>query len=316
MQTLLTPGSILSMPEQAADALIRADNGDAALVYLCLLRDGNTKSLLWSDERLSAAKNTLYALGMIQSEQTQPAAPVMINPADQTPPEYAITVITQALSDKQEPFSYLADQVEKNLGKPLNENDLRSLYTLYDHLALPVEVIMLLVGWCMDDCVRKYGQGRKPTMAQIKREGFLWAKIGIETIGQADQHLKRLARLKSREGQVLKLFQIAPRPLIERERTYIAAWDDMGFDNEALYLAYERTILKKGEMNWNYLNGILKRWHEKNLHTKQAVLAAEENKGAGYISAARGGKSTHLQKNSQQEIDRMRRILDTMKKGD
>ena len=34
-------------------------------------------------------------------------------------------------------------------------------------------------------------------------------------------------------------------PLVERERAYIAAWDDMGFDNGAIRMAYERTVVKK-----------------------------------------------------------------------
>ena len=38
---LLTPGSILSMTDQAADRLLRLDSGDAALLYLHLLRRGS-----------------------------------------------------------------------------------------------------------------------------------------------------------------------------------------------------------------------------------------------------------------------------------
>lgn len=53
-QTLL-PGSIIAMTDQAADRLLRADNGDAALLYLQLLRRGTVKGLSWSAQRLDAA---------------------------------------------------------------------------------------------------------------------------------------------------------------------------------------------------------------------------------------------------------------------
>ena len=45
-----------------------------------------------------------------------------------------------------------------------------------DHLALPAEVILMLVGWCTEEMERKYGPGRKPFLSQIRREGFASAR--------------------------------------------------------------------------------------------------------------------------------------------
>ena len=56
-----------------------------------------------------------------------------------------------------------------------------------------------------------------------------------------------------------------------RDSKYIAAWVDLGFDDETICLAYERTVLKKGSLNWAYMNSILKSWHQKGLHTLQPV---------------------------------------------
>lgn len=72
--------------------------------------------------------------------------------------------------------------MERRLGKKLSANDLRSLYTLYDHLALPAEVVLMLVGWCTEEMERKYGPGRRPFLSQIKKEGFVWARQGIDTM--------------------------------------------------------------------------------------------------------------------------------------
>ena len=41
MSVTLLPGSIVAMTDQAADRLVRLDNGDAALLYLYLLRHGD-----------------------------------------------------------------------------------------------------------------------------------------------------------------------------------------------------------------------------------------------------------------------------------
>ena len=167
--------------------------------------------------------------------------------------------------------------MERRLGKKLTANDLKILYTLYDHLALPTEVIFLLVNWCVEEMERKYGPGRKPFLSQIRREGFVWARKGIDTVEAAERYLQTLVRLRGRGAEVLRLLDIPPRPLVEREKNYIAAWDQMGFDDEALRAAYERTVMKKQSMDWSYMNGILRRWHEKGLHT----LAGHPGRGPG-----------------------------------
>ena len=48
----------------------------------------------------------------------------------------------------------------------------------------------------------------------------------------------------------------------------------MGFPAETVALAYDKTVLRCHEFKWAYCNGILKRWHEKGLHTP-AETAAE-----------------------------------------
>ena len=46
---------VLAITGQAADLLLRLDNGDAALLYLHLLRRGTVNDLNWPQPRLSAA---------------------------------------------------------------------------------------------------------------------------------------------------------------------------------------------------------------------------------------------------------------------
>lgn len=92
---------------------------------------------------------------------------------------------------------------------------------------------------------------------------------------------------------MLRLLDIPPHPLVSQERTYIAAWDDMGFDDEALRMAYEKTVLKKQSMDWGYMNGILRRWHQKGLHTAAAIQAGDRTPGpCGLASRLRGLRRT------------------------
>ena len=157
-----------------------------ALLYLHLLRRGSPEGLRWPEERKRAALKQLQDQGLASLSLTAaPAAPE--EPPEAPPPEYALEDINAALGDRSSAFPALADEVERRLGKKLTANDLKVLYTLYDHLALPAEVICLLVNWCIEEMERKYGPGRKPFLSQIRREGFVWARKGIDTVDAAEQ---------------------------------------------------------------------------------------------------------------------------------
>ena len=309
-QTLL-PGSLLAMTGQAADRLLQLDSGDAALLYIHLLRRGSLAGAVWPEERLRPALEALKRAGLAPEETPLPDPA----PREAPPPDYSTGDLTAALEEGGSAFSPLCDAVERRLGKRLSASDLKILYTLYDHLSLPAEVILTLVGWCVEETERKYGPGRKPRLSQISREGFAWAARGIDTLERAEAHLQRLTRLRGREGEVLRLLDIPLRPLVERERTYIAAWDEMGFDDGAIRLAYEKTVMKKQSMDWSYMTGILRRWHEKGLHTAAAVEAGDRDprvlRAGG--SPARPAPSGEEARRNREDLERMRRMLRQMK---
>ena len=312
MSQTFFPGQVLAIAAQAADRLLKLDSGDAALLYLQLLRHGSAEGLKWTETRLQATLDQLRTQGLAPDRLPAPEPP----PAPETPPpEYAAEDITQALAEEHSTFPALVGEVERRLGKRLSTADLKNLYTLYDHLALPAEVILMLVGWCIDETARKYGPGRKPFLSQIKKEGFSWARLGVDTMERAEERIAALTRLRSRESEVLRLLDISPRPLVQREKDYIAAWDGMGFDDETLRMAYERTVLKKQSMDWGYMNGILRRWHEKGLHTAAAVRTGDRDprpvRAGGVQKAA--PPPADQERRAREDMERMRRLMEQMK---
>ena len=52
MKGLFYPGSILSLHRKAARRLVASGNGDAALLYLCLLEGRDAAALKWDSQRL------------------------------------------------------------------------------------------------------------------------------------------------------------------------------------------------------------------------------------------------------------------------
>ena len=314
---LFLPGGVVAMPAEAADRLIASGSGDAALLYLWLLRKNGAatleeagSALRWDGGRLTAAWDVLSGRGLAPAmpQASQP------RPEQEEPPEYTAEDIARELEDQNSTFPALVGEVQRRLGKILSTADLKTLYTLYDFLALPAEVICLLVSWCVEEFARKYGPGRKPRMSQIQKEGFVWHRLGVDTAQAAEEHLKKQALYRSREGEILRLLDLPPRPLVEKERKKVAAWTDMGFPDAVLRLAYEKTVYKKQKMDWDYMNGILLGWHRKNLHTLAEIEAGDSPRRSTAQPAqppmqAHPAKPGEAEQRVREDLERMREFL-------
>ena len=79
----------------------------------------------------------------------------------------------------------------------------------------------------------------------------------------------------------MQLLQIRGRSLTAAEERYAQSWLDMGFQEECFSMAYERTCLNTGGLNWAYMNKILQRWHQQGLHTAEAVRSGDQKTAQG-----------------------------------
>lgn len=270
---LLLPGSILSLHRSAVEKLLKAGNGDAALLYLCLTAGQNSGALPGDRTRWRRPKTPCS--GWASSPRTprvQPPRPEKLEddrPPGTTPPR------TSPRPSRTTGASRPGAAVEQMLGKVLSPADLKILYTLFDFLALPPEVILTLTGWCVEQAKQK-GPGRKPTLTQIRREAYKWQKAGIDTLEAADAHLHRLSRRNRRGTEILQLLFGESRAPVEKEAEFLDAWIQMGCSDELLLLARDRTIFQLQEFKWTYMNGILTRWYKEGLTTVEAVEASEQ----------------------------------------
>ena len=275
------------IPAAQADALVKSGSGDAALLFLALQRtDGAVTPEKLCEKtglsrlRLDAAELVLADMGLIA--QPRDRRPVQEEEERLT---YSTEDVAQLL-ETDAGFSALVSQVQEKLGKKLKTLDLQMLAGLYDDAGLPPDVIYLLVCHCIERCERRYGPGRRPTMHQIEKEGFLWAKRGLMDQESADRYLRDYAARLGAMAPYLHVLQIENRRTAEVESRYVQEWIDQGFPPETVSLAYEKTLTYRGELNWRYLNGILRRWHEAGLHTPEEVA-----RGDRYPEKTGGGKS-------------------------
>ena len=267
------------LPAQQADRLIGRGDGDAALLYLCLLRADRgvtaqelQRRLKWSQLRLHVAETALQELGLID------------RPPEQKPPEpaqerpvYTADDLTDLLTGDAG-FRMLVPQTEEKLGKRLKTADLQILAGLYDDLGLPADVIYLLVCHCVARSEERYGPGRRPTLRQIEKEGYHWAQRGLFDQESASRYLRDWNVRRSAMSRYMQVLGLGDRRPVESEERYITDWMDKGFPPETVALAYDKTVFYKKELNWRYLNGILRRWHENGWHTEEEVRQSDSRK--------------------------------------
>ena len=177
--------------------------------------------------------------------------------------------------DSDASFRGLYGEIQRLLGRNLNTEELKILLGFVRYLNMPVEVIQMLVCYCKDRA-RRRGSNRNPSLRAIEKEAYAWAERGIDSIEEASAFIQAQNVRSSRLAQLMEVLQIRGRNLTAAEERYAQSWLEMGFENEAISIAYERTCLNTGGLNWAYMNKILQRWHEAGLHTAQAVRSGDK----------------------------------------
>ena len=152
-------------------------------VYLMTLAVGQDAKKV--AERLKATEtDVLYAWGYwkgkgyLQEEQRQePQRPALTASArpDYSPRELALYI-------KNDKVRKLFDSAQKKLGKMLSQQDMSLLFSFYDWLGLPMEVIELLLSYCT--------ASGHTGMRYIEKVAIGWAEEGVNTVEKAAEYIE------------------------------------------------------------------------------------------------------------------------------
>ena len=302
------------IPSSAADKLIAAHDGDVALLYIWLCRQGGfdadraARELCRTGAEIKNAYEKLCRMGLERQCAEAPAEP-KLPPAEELPEYTSEDIVRRSREDSG--FQAVIAQAQRKLGRALSTADLKTLFGIYDYLALPADVIFMLIGYCIDVFAEKYGPGRLPSMRSIEKEAYSWANREIITIEQADEYIRSAAEKRSRAGEIKFAMGLGSRVLTPTERKYMLSWFDMGFDNETILIAYDRTVTNTGALKWGYMNKIMLSWHEKGIHTAAEVAERDDRTPASAVKAENRPRS----KVSGAELERLRSIYEKVKNG-
>ena len=260
----------LSIPAGDVRRLLSAANPDAALLYIYLKSENayaNAASdLNLSEARISCAAAMLRQLGLWTDEKQ---AKILAGER----PAYSERDVLAAMETDRD-FQSLYGEIQRQLGRSLNTEELKILLGFTRYLGLTPDVISVLVNYCKDR-QRQKGLNRAPSLRMIEKEAYAWAEKGIETMEEAAAYIQSQNQYNIRMAHIKHLLQIRGRRLTTAEERYAYQWSEMGFDDEAILMAYERTCINTGGLKWPYMNSILKRWHEAGLHTADQVRAGD-----------------------------------------
>ena len=264
----------VTIDRESVRKLLSSGSSDGALLYI-YLQAGNPASdaeeaLRMSATRLSCALATLRQLGLYSEEKE---ARHLVGER----PSYSERDVLDA-ADGDSSFRSLCGEVQRLLGRNLNTEELKILLGFIRYLGLGTDVISVLVCYCKDRA-RQRGSLRNPSLRTIEKEAYAWAERGIDSVEEAAAFIQSQNVRSSRLHRLMEQLQIRGRSLTPAEERYASGWLEMGFEEDVIQMAYERTCLNTGGLSWAYMNKILQRWHEAGLHTAEAVRGGDRKPG-------------------------------------
>lgn len=203
-------------------------------------------------------------------ELTPPAKknPAPAHPAEK--PMYSMNDISSA-AGRSKKLANMFALSEQLLGKPLSQTDARTLYSLYDWLGLPHEVILILIEHCASI--------GKTSMRYIEKVAMAWADQGINTVKRAEKYLKENSDRLKLFRKYKRMLKISDRDLSDTEQTYILNWaGSMNMSEELILAAYEKTVLYTGKMSFPYMNRILTAWQKEGIKSVADIPVKDSTK--------------------------------------
>lgn len=140
----------------------------------------------------------------------------------------------------------------------------RSLVWIYQYLGLPVEVIIMIIEYCISI--------NKTYIWQIESVAVEFRRNGIDSLEIANNEINRLKDEMENRSFIVKIkrmFSMARDP-VTKQRNFIINWKSENYPDELIKLAFEKAVENTGNnprLPIEYIDAILKRWKKNNVTT-------------------------------------------------
>lgn len=156
------------------------------------------------------------------------------------------------------------------LGKTLTSSDAKTLYWIYENLNMPIEVILVLLEYCVSI--------NKRNMSYIEQVALSWNERGINTLEDADIFMREQSQKENSFLSLKRIFGINSRDFTSIEQNYLNNWTNIyKMSEEMIALAYEYCILRINKLSFPYMDKIIENWFNSNIFTIADAEADNEN---------------------------------------
>ena len=181
-------------------------------------------------------------------------------------PDYVFTSQRLAVD---EDLKILVSEAQTMLGKTLSNSDIATLLMLKDTCGLRLDVILMLIQYCVSI--------DKGNMRTVEKIGISWADAGINSVEAADHRIAQANHSSKCFSIVSSVFGMKnvgspTKKQLEYTTKWVGEWK---FSPEMLREAYERCVDSKGELKFNYIDGILKKWDAQGIKNMDDLKASE-----------------------------------------
>lgn len=227
----------------------------------------------WNDQKVLSFKEEneeLFELDFFaEPPQQQALAPVISNQVSkpilkQTRPEYRTEEINLYLHDSQD-VSKLFKIAEQYLGRLLTITDQKILFSFYDWLHMPFDLIEFLIEYCVSN--------NHKAMHYIEKVALNWVDDGILTLEQA----KARVVADKRYFQILSALGASKSTLTPAEKKCMGKWlDTYKFSMDIILEACRKTVMQTSKPSLNYVDSILTSWFNEKVTTLEDIKALDK----------------------------------------
>ena len=204
--------------------------------------------------------------------QAEPSSlPISKTIIRQTRPEYRTEEINLYLQDSPSVLK-LFKIAEEYLGRLLTITDQKILFSLYDWLHMPFDLIEFLIEHCASNNHR--------AIHYIEKVAISWVDEGITTVDAA----KGKVAMDKRYFKILNSLGASKSTLTSAERNCMNKWfETYRFNIDIILEACKRTVMQTNKPSLNYTDSILTSWYNdkvKSVEDINALDKAHESKKA------------------------------------
>jgi DnaD/phage-associated family protein len=182
---------------------------------------------------------------------------------------------------KRQDFRQLLYVAESYLKKTLTYRETEVLAYLYDGLELSADLLEHLIETCV--------VAGHTNLRYMEKTAVDWHEKGISTVAQAREQVPMYSKDMY---AVMKEFGLGKRQAAPAEVDFMKRWFfDYGFSRPVVLEACRRTVLASHTPDFKYTEGILKRWHEAGVQSKEDIERLDQTHREKQAQEAQAGKA-------------------------